>query len=263
VVLGSVVLAGMLGLFAVAAWAHEPADSGDTGEEIRAALTPALPDAPEIAAEASAAAEAARAASTMPAGDTLAGEQASVGHTTAVIQSQHIEDRGESAAPGTGGSASTTSIQQVTRAGQVEIGPVPPGAVRRTFLVCLPADPVIAQAIGQFIAGRSFSATLRALPNGCAELILDVNTADPPSVQGTSTQTSILSVTTTPRGSQASERITVQISTTGGTTTAVISNTVPQLDLTLPEPSRRALEGLRHGDRSDLRRFLDELLRNN
>ncbi len=156
-----------------------------------------------------------------------------------------------------------TAVQQATSAGQVEVGPVPPGAVRRSFRVCTPGDQATAQAIGQFIAGRSFSATLRALPDGCAELIVDVNVTSTPNVQSTGTQTSILSVTPMQRDAQTPDRITVQISTTRGTTTAVISNTLPQLDLQLPEAGRRALEGLRPRDRSSLQRFLDELLRNN
>jgi hypothetical protein len=126
----------------------------------------------------------------------------------------------------------------------------------------MPGDQATAQAIGQFIGGRSFSAALRSLPDGCAELVVDVNAASTPSVQSTATQTSILSVTPVQRDAQTPDRITVQISTTRGTTTAVISNTLPQLDLQLPEHSRRALEGLRQGDRSSLQRFLDELLRN-
>lgn len=244
----SVLLAGALALYTVAAWAHEPPEGApESSVEAVAALPP---EASEVVEQV--------VADTLPAGVHTAVETA----VEAVESSDQTAVRsGSSAVRST--STVVTAVQQATSAGQVEVGPVPPGAVRRSFRICMPGDQATAQAIGQFIAGRSFSATLRALPDGCAELIVDVNTTSTPSVQSTGTQTSILSVSPVQRDAQTPDRITVQISTTRGTTTAVISNTLPKLDLQLPEPSRRALEGLRQGDRSGLQRFLDELLRSN
>lgn len=241
-VLAAVVLmAGALGLYTVAAWAHDPPEAAPGGEvEAVSALPPTALDIVQQV------------------GDMLP----ATGHTA--VEAGENTDRSAVRSESSAVSATSTvvtAVQQFTSAGQVEIGPVPPGAVRRSFRICMPGDQTTAQAIGQFIGGRSFSATLRALPDGCAELIVDVNTVSAPNVQSTATQTSILSVTPVQRDAQTPERITVQISTTRGTTSAVITNTLPRFDLQLPEPGRHALEGLR-GDRSDLRRFLDELLRN-
>jgi hypothetical protein len=88
-------------------------------------------------------------------------------------------------------------------------------AEQATFRLCGSSDPATERAIEQLIAGRSFSVTLTARGDGCADLIVQ------PSAQAqaglvSGSQTSNLSV------SSGGRSISVQIATQNGVTRASI-----------------------------------------
>lgn len=97
--------------------------------------------------------------------------------------------------------------------------PVPVGAAQATFRVC-GADGQAARAIEQLIAGRSFSATLVGLRDGCADLTI--------SVAGVASGTSPSgrqSTNLTVGGSGGAQSIAVRIVSENGTTQASIAPT--------------------------------------
>ncbi|MDQ3701307.1 MAG: hypothetical protein M3442_10340, partial [Chloroflexota bacterium] len=97
--------------------------------------------------------------------------------------------------------------------------PGPVGAGQATFRLCS-ADGQAARAIEQLIAGRSFSATLVGLRDGCADLTISVAGA----ASGTSTA-GRQSTNLTVGGSGGAQSIAVRIVSENGTTQASIAPT--------------------------------------
>lgn len=95
--------------------------------------------------------------------------------------------------------------------------PVPSGAGQATFRLC-GADGQAARAIEQLIAGRSFSATLVGLRDGCADLTISVAGAAA-GAPATGRQSTNLTI----GGSGGAQSIAVRIVSENGTTQASIA----------------------------------------
>lgn len=121
-------------------------------------------------------------------------------------------------------SSSSTQSQSSSTSGQSQSSgstSSEASALRATFRLCGTADAQAARAIEQLVGGRGFNARLISLPDGCADLTIDVNSSAPVLTSGRSSST--LSVAAGSDGNNTGRRVAVQIVSENGQTHASIT----------------------------------------